>query len=104
MNYRDMRVKDLKTILEKLPDDMLIVLPVVDENDVNYIYAFRRVRTAGILNSGHVGQRDQNVLCLNGAAYGADISDQVHSSGCDVNVTDILYGSSNDKSVPDHVE
>ena len=45
----DLRVKDLRIILEGLPDDMLIIIPVVDENDVNHIYGFRKVRTAGIL-------------------------------------------------------
>lgn len=90
----DLRVKDLKTILEKLPDDMLIIIPVVDENDVNNINGFRRARTVGIIEDEYEDDRDRKVLCINGAANGADIADQVHFSGRDVSVTTVLYAYS----------
>lgn len=93
-NYYDfMQVKDLKKILNSLPDEMIVVVPVIDENDVNKIYGFRKVRTAGIL--GCEFEEHSTALCLNGATDGQDIADQVHFSGCDVNVLDILYGCSN---------
>ena len=89
-NYYDfMQVKDLKKILNSLPDEMIVVVPVIDENDVNKIYGFRKVRTAGIL--GCEFEERNTALCLNGATDGQDIADQVHFSGCDVNVLDILY-------------
>ena len=89
-NYYDfMQVKDLKKILSSLPDEMIVVVPVIDENDVNKIYGFRKVRTAGIL--GCEFEEHSTALCLNGATDGQDIADQVHFSGCDVNVLDILY-------------
>ncbi len=94
INNNDLRVKDLKTILEKLPDDMLIVIPVIDANDVNNIDGFRKVRTAGILVSETEDFCDRKVLCLNGAANGADIADQVHFSDIEVSVETILYGYS----------
>lgn len=94
MNNNDLRVKDLKTILEKLSDDMLIIIPVVDVYDVNNINGFRRVRTAGILVSENEDPHDRKVLCLNGAVNGADIADQIHFSDCDVSVETILYGYS----------
>ena len=47
--YQNMHVKDLKKILNELPDDMPIIIPVIDEDDANYIYGFRYVRTAGRL-------------------------------------------------------
>ncbi len=90
----DLRVKDLKAILEGLPDDMLVIIPVVDEDNVNRMCGFRKVRTAGILEDEDEDENDQRVLCLNGAKDGADIADQVHFSGRDVSVTAVLYGYS----------
>lgn len=88
--YQNMRVKDLKHILEQLPDDMAVIMPVIDEEDANHIYGFRHVRTAGILISE--GEQDQEVLCLNTAADMKDIADRVHLSGRDVGVKSVLFG------------
>lgn len=85
-----MRIKDLKSIIQDLPDDMLIVIPVVDEDDVDSIIAFRKVRTAGILVCEH--ESDPEVLCLNGSTEGYDIADQIESSGREVDVKEVLYG------------
>lgn len=88
--YQNMYVKDLKKILKELPDDMPIIIPVIDEDDANHIYGFRHVRTAGVLTS--YGEED--ACCLNAAADGQDIADQVHFSGRDVGVKSILFGVS----------
>ena len=88
--YQNMCVKDLKKILKELPDDMPIIIPVIDENDANHIYGFRHVRTAGVLES----YGEDNACCLNAAADGQDIADQVHFSGRDVSVKSILFGVS----------
>ena len=88
--YQNMRVKDLKHILGQLPDDMAVIIPVIDEEDANHIYGFRHVRTAGVLISE--GEQDREVLCLNAAADMKDIADQVHLSGKDVDVKEILFG------------
>ena len=88
--YQNMRVKDLKHILGQLPDDMAVIIPVIDELDANHIYGFRHVRTAGVLISE--GEQDREVLCLNAAADMKDIADQVHLSGKDVDVKEILFG------------
>lgn len=85
---RNITVKDLKDILNTLPDDMPIVIPVVDENYVNRIYGFRYARTAGILSSETEEQRE--VLCLNGATPGEDIADQIYDSGRSVNVEKVF--------------
>ena len=92
--YQNMRVKELKHILKQLPDDMAVIIPVIDEEDANHIYGFRHVRTAGILISE--GEQDQEVLCLNAAADGQDIADQVYFSGksSDVGVKEVLFGVS----------
>lgn len=90
----DLRVKDLKTILEGLPDDMLVVIPVVDEEYVNKLYGFRRVRTVGIIEHEEEDVCDRKVLCLNGACDGADIADQVVYSDRGVLVTTVLYAYS----------
>lgn len=88
----DMKVKDLKNIINELPDDMIIVIPVIDEEDANHIYGFRKVRTAGILVDEY--EDESEALCLNAAADDQDIADQVYFSGKDVNVKDILFGTS----------
>ena len=90
--YQNMHVKDLKKILNELPDDMPIIIPVIDEDDANYIYGFRYVRTAGILLCGW--EQEPEALCLNAAADGQDIADQIHFSGKDVGVNKILFGVS----------
>lgn len=92
--YQDMRVKDLKHILEQLPDDMAVIIPVIDEKDANHIYGFRYVRTAGVLISE--GEQDREVLCLNAAADGQDIADQVYFSGRDVGVKNVLFADADD--------
>lgn len=92
-NYHDfMRISDLKTVLCDLPDEMLVVIPVIDEDNVNRIFGFRKVRTAGIL--GCQTAIEKEVFCLNGAADGQDIADQIHFSDKDVDVLNVLYGKS----------
>lgn len=88
----DMRVKDLKQILEQLPDDMLVIIPVIDEESVNTIYGFRKVRTAGVLTCE--AEEDREVLCLNAAYDDQDIADQVYFSGRDVDAVRVLFGES----------
>lgn len=87
-------VKDLRTILEELPDSMFVVIPVVEEDNVNHILGFRKVATAGVLESEFEAEDERKVLCINGASDDQDIADQVHFSGRDVSVTTVLYGNS----------
>ena len=92
-NYYDfMTVADLKSIVGDLPDEMLIVIPVVDEEDVNHIYGFRKVRTAGILECNYECEEESKVFCINGAANGMGIADQIRFSGKDVDTVTVLYG------------
>lgn len=86
----DMRIKDLKQLIEHLPDDMLVIIPVIDEESVDRIYAFRKVRTAGILESDT--EQDREALCLNAATSDYDIADQVHFYGGDVDAVRVLFG------------
>ena len=86
---KDMTIKDLKTIIDGLPDSMIIVIPAIDEEDANHMYGFRKVRTAGILSSE--GEECREVFCINAAADNFNIADQVHYSGRDVGVEKILY-------------
>lgn len=87
---KNMTVKDLKEFLNECPDDMPVIIPVIDEDDANHIYGFRHVRTVGVLES--YGEED--ACCLNAAADGQDIADQIHFSGKDVGVKKILFGVS----------
>lgn len=90
----DMRVKDLKKILDGLSDEMIVVIPVIDEDDVNHIYGFRKVRTAGVLVDEYGAEDEREAICLNAAADEQDIADQVHFSGRDVSVKEVLFGTS----------
>ena len=87
---KNMTVKDLKEILNECPDDMPVIIPVIDEEDANHIYGFRHVRTVGILTS----DGEEDACCLNAAADEQDIADQVRFSGRDVGVKSILFGMS----------
>ena len=98
---QNMYVKDLKKILNELPDNTPIIIPVIDYDDANHIYGFRHVRTAGVLES--YGEED--ACCLNAAADGQDIADQVHFSSIDVGVKSILFGVSKyDRKENNHAE
>ena len=89
---KNMTIADLKEIIKDLPNDMPVIIPVVDEDDCNRIFSFRFVRTAGLLSDE--GEEYRTVLCLNAAADENDIADQVHFSGKDVGVEKILFGHS----------
>ena len=67
---KDMRVRDLKKIISDLPDDMVVVIPIIGEDDVNKIFGFRKVRTAGILSCSSDINRE--ALCINTAEDGYD--------------------------------
>ena len=88
-----MKVGDLKDVIKDLPDEMFIVIPVVDEDDVNYIYGFRKVGTAGILTCEYENEDERKVICLNGCADGMDIADQVRYRRGDVDSVEVLYGN-----------
>ena len=87
--FQNMKVKDLKNILNGLPDDMPIIIPVIDEDDTNHIYGFRYVRTAGILECDY--EKDRKVLYLGSSVDKMDIANQISRSGRDVSVNEILY-------------
>lgn len=91
MNDINMTISDLKNIIANLPDNMPVIIPVIDEEDCNRMYGFRYIRTAGILSCE--GEKDERVLCLN-AANNQNIADQVHFSGKDCDVEKVLYGKS----------
>ena len=87
MNNENMTVKDLKTMLENIPDDMPLIIPVIDEDDVTRIQGFRHIRTAGVLESPY----DEPVLCLNGSIENISISDQVEAYDKDIMCKQVLF-------------
>lgn len=70
-----MTVKKLKEILETLPDDMPVIIPIVNPDDPNGIDGFRYVKTAGVLCCEY--EADKRVVCLNTSGYGLDIGGQL---------------------------
>ena len=84
---KNMTVKDLKEVLNECPDNMPIIIPVIDEDDANHIYGFRHVRTAGVL----IAYGEEDAFCLNSADE-QDIADQINFSGKNVAVKSILFG------------
>ena len=91
MSNINLTVGQLKSILNDLPDSMNVIIPVIDEDDANHIFGFRHVRTAGILYCEYAEEKE--VLCLNDAVYGVDISTQIEKSGIDPSIIceKILY-------------
>lgn len=91
---REMRVKDLKNIIDKLPEELLVVIPIISEEDSNKIYGFKKVGTAGLLECDVKKEEDRGAICLNAAKPGYDIADQVYLSGKSdiVSVKKILFG------------
>ena len=86
---KNMTVKELKEVLNECPDNMPVIIPVIDEDDVNHIYGFRHVRTVGVL----MCNGEEDACCLNTAEDGQDIADQVHfCSVKNVGVKSILFG------------
>lgn len=83
----NMTVKILKLVLKYLPDDMDVIIPVVSEDDANYIYGFRHVRTAGVLHT--MGELD--ALCINTADNGLDISTQLNNGHSDIICKKLLF-------------
>lgn len=86
IELRDSRIESLEDTVAELKAH------IIDEDDANHIYGFRYVRTAGELVCE--SEREPEVLCLNAAADGQDIADQIHFSGKDVGVNKILFGKS----------
>lgn len=95
---RNMTISDLKRIIGDLPEDMPIIIPVISEDNVNQIFGFRFVRTAGILSCE--SEEDDRVLCLNGANE-YDIADQVRN--IDVTCECILFGNRDKKENKDEI-
>ena len=85
---KNMTVKELKEVLNECPDNMPVIIPVIDEDDANHIYGFRHVRTVGVLMS----DGEEDACCLNTAKDGQDIADQVRFFGKNVGVKSILFG------------
>lgn len=88
----NLTISELKKMVANLPDDIPVVIPVIDENNCNRIFGFRFVRTAGMLFCQD--EEFQKVLCLNAAADEMNISEQVFISGRDVDDVEVLFGNS----------
>ena len=87
----NMTIAELKRLISDLPDNMPVIIPVIDEDDCNRIFGFRFVRTAGILSCD--GEECRTVLCLN-AAYDQDIAAPVNFTGADARAVKVLLAQS----------
>lgn len=83
---KHLTVKQLKDIINDLPDDIQIVVPVIDAERPDIIYGFRFVRTIGILKDEY--ENPDTVLCINttndfslGEVKVSDISKEIISKG-----------------------
>lgn len=90
---KNLTVKDLKNTINDLPDDMILVIPVIDEDDSNIIHGFRIARTAAILKCE--SENPDTVLCINTAdtsIKNIDITEQIKKSNVDsVEVVNVLF-------------
>lgn len=89
----NMTIAELKSLISDLPDNMPVVIPVIDKDNCNHIFGFRFVRTAGLI-SGYADESSM-ILCLN-TANNQDIAEQVRFSkkSVNVNVRKVLFGNS----------
>jgi len=75
----NIKVRDLKAILNKCHDDMDVVIPSIDASNVNHLQSFYHARTVGILYNGT--EESQHVLCINTSTnWDVDLSDQISQS------------------------
>lgn len=65
-------IEKLRQIIEDLPDDMEVIVPVPCFDDANQISGFRYVRTAGIVSCYF-----EKVLCLAGSTKEKKLDDLV---------------------------
>lgn len=93
---KNLTVGVLKEIIKDIPDDMAIVIPVIDEDDADILRGFRLARTAGILKC--VYEKNNTVLCLNTVLNCNDISDQIKNAKAfnDIKVSKILFSQKED--------
>lgn len=70
-------VRDLKNMLDGLPDDMEVIVPITNEHNPNHVFGFNRIRTAGILKSP--AEQDM-ALCLAPSLGGWDMYSLVNNS------------------------
>lgn len=84
-----MTVKDLKSIIEDLPNDMSVIFATFDDEDVDHVKKFYHVKTAGIVTSDYA---EEPVLVLNTSHHYKDISEQLLYSGKNhVHCDKVLY-------------
>lgn len=95
MGYKDITVKDMKAMLEDLPDNMPIVFAAFDRDDVDRIHGLYYARTAGVVESEY--SSPEAVLCLNTRRNYNDISEQLLYSGkSQVHCTKLLFPEKED--------
>ena len=81
-------VRDLKDILEGLPDDMEVITTVTPEDNSNYVISFKHVRTAGILSNPY---EPKPVLCIAPTESGTDMYALIEGTYGDTKCEKLLF-------------
>lgn len=84
----NLNVYTLKKILEDLPDDMMVIVPTVDADDVNKIEGFMHVRTVSALEHPN---EEAPALCLAASTGGADMYALINMMRGDTTVKKLYY-------------
>lgn len=84
----NMTVKELKQIVARLPDNIPVIIPVIAENDANYILGFKHVRTAGLLETRY---EDGPALRINSSENGLDMESQIQRYNGGVTCTRVMF-------------
>lgn len=71
----NLTVKEVKEALKDLPDDMQVIVPVVNPENLNEIYSFHFVRSIAVLHEEY----DEDVVCLAPTQDGHDITSNLPS-------------------------
>lgn len=82
MSRLKLTVKELKELLNTVPDDYPVVIPVVDSENADCFYGFRHIRKMGILHC-NLEYDDPNVFYLGTATSTGNktIRQQLDESG-----------------------
>ena len=84
----NLTVGALRDCIKDLPDDMDVIIPIIVEDDANYIVSFRHARTLGIVSNKY---EEKPALCLNSAKDGADIETQLNLNKTGTTCDKVLF-------------
>lgn len=69
---KNVTVKELKALLNTLPDEMNVITPIALENNPNSIQGYRQITSVGILSNEYM---PESAVCIAALENGMNISE-----------------------------